>query len=100
MEMLLKIIAQGFFMLPYSYLRDAWNILDFGVVIMGWLSLFLSSSNVSAIRVIRILRPLRTINSMPGMRALVQSLLNSLPTLFDILILFLFVLIMCGTVAT
>ena len=67
---------------------------------MGWIGIFLSTSNVSAIRVIRILRPLRTINSMPGMRMLVHSLLASLPTLFDILILFLFVLIVFGIIST
>ena len=38
MEMILKIIAMGFFMRAHSYLRDTWNILDFLVVILGWLS--------------------------------------------------------------
>ena len=28
MEMVLKIIAMGFVMRPYSYLRDAWNIVS------------------------------------------------------------------------
>ncbi len=36
-EMVLKIIAMGFFMEKNSYLRDAWNILDFFVVGCGWL---------------------------------------------------------------
>jgi len=67
---------------------------------MGILGQFIASNNVSAIRVVRILRPLRTINSMPGMRGLVQSILNSLPTLFDILILFVFLLVMFGSVAS
>jgi hypothetical protein len=66
-EMVLKIIAMGFFMRAHSYLRDAWNILDFIVVILGWVSSLLEAQNISAIRVMRILRPLRTINSMPGM---------------------------------
>lgn len=74
--------------------------MDFVVVIMGWISILITIENVSAIRVIRILRPLRTINSMPGMRNLVTSLLASLPTLFDIMILFMFVLVMFGTIAT
>lgn len=34
-EMVLKIIAMGFFVDKGSYLRDAWNWLDFIVVIMG-----------------------------------------------------------------
>lgn len=67
---------------------------------MGWISKVVSSNNVSAIRVIRILRPLRTINSMPGMRKLVQSLFNSLPTMLDIFILFSFFVIMFGTITT
>lgn len=37
-EMTLKIIALGFFMNTGSYLRDAWNILDFTVVVCGWIS--------------------------------------------------------------
>jgi len=37
-EMILKIIAMGFCMKPHSYLRDSWNILDFAVVMLGWLS--------------------------------------------------------------
>jgi len=48
----------------------------------------------------RILRPLRTINSMPGMSGLVSTILNSLPIMFDIMVLFGFMLIMFGTIAT
>jgi hypothetical protein len=62
MEMILKIIAMGFFMRAHSYLRDSWNILDFMVVMLGWLSSIIKSGDISAIKVIRILRPLRTIN--------------------------------------
>lgn len=67
---------------------------------MGWMSNFIKSQNVSAVRVVRILRPLRTINSLAGMKQLVQGLLSSLPQLFDILILFLFLMVIQGTVAT
>jgi hypothetical protein len=99
-EMVLKIIALGFAFKPHSYMRDAWNMLDFCVVIMGWISQVITSSNVSAIRVIRILRPLRTINSIPSMRKLVHALLNSLPTMLDVFILFSFFLLIFGTMAT
>jgi voltage-gated sodium channel type IV alpha len=34
-EMFLKIIAKGFALHSYAYLRDSWNLLDFIVVIMG-----------------------------------------------------------------
>jgi hypothetical protein len=29
MEMILRVIAMGFVMRPYSYLRDAWNIVSY-----------------------------------------------------------------------
>ena len=67
---------------------------------LGWLTLFElgGGSNINSIRVVRILRPLRTINSMPGMRGLVMTLLNSLPQMVNILILFLFTLVIFGTI--
>lgn len=34
-EMILKIIAKGFALHKYAYLRDPWNWLDFVVVILG-----------------------------------------------------------------
>ena len=34
-EMILKIIAKGFCMHKFAYLRDPWNWLDFVVVILG-----------------------------------------------------------------
>jgi hypothetical protein len=101
-EMVLKVIAMGFFMRPHSYLRDGWNILDFSVVILGWIGLFLpdGAGDISAIKVIRILRPLRTINQIPNMSSLVSTIMNSLPIMFDVMVLFLFMMIMFGTIAT
>ena len=124
-EMVMKVIAMGFVTRPYSYLRDSWNILDFTVVMIGWISLFLGppeaiqgaapqghlhdgskddkemhGEGFSAIRVVRLLRPLRTINSIPNMSSLVSTILNSLPIMFDVMVLFIFILIIFGTVAT
>jgi hypothetical protein len=55
---------------------------------------------LTAIRVVRLLRPLRTINSIPNMSSLVSTIFNSLPIMFDVLVLFIFMLIMFGTIAT
>jgi hypothetical protein len=66
-EMTLKVIAMGFVTREHSYLRDPWNMLDFFVVIMGWIGTLFTTADVTAIRVIRILRPLRTINQIPEM---------------------------------
>ena len=98
--MIFKIIAMGFVTREHSYLRDPWNKLDFVVVIMGWISILVKSGDISAIKVIRILRPLRTINQIPNMSSLVATILNSLPVMFEVMVLFFFMLIMFGTIAT
>ena len=67
---------------------------------MGWVSILITSSNMSAIRVIRVLRPLRTINSIPSMKKLVHAILNSLPAMLDVFLLFSFFLMIFGTVGT
>jgi hypothetical protein len=90
-EMVPKIIAQGFVMRPFSYLRDGWNVLDFTVVLLGWATLmFEGANNISAIKVIRILRPLRTINQIPKMPSLVATIMKSLPIMFNVMVLELF----------
>lgn len=66
----------------------------------GWAAVAAAQVNVSAVRTIRIMRPLRTLNAMPGMSGLVSTIMNSLPTMVDILVLFGFMLAMFGTIAT
>jgi hypothetical protein len=70
------------------------------VVVIGWIGMFFTSNNIGGIRVIRILRPLRTINSIPRLKAIVQAFLKSLPIMADIMILFLFTVLMFATIAT
>ena len=64
LEALLKIITSGFLLNgKKSYLRDAWNMLDFTIVVLSIVSLNISAdiSFVKVLRVARILRPLRLI---------------------------------------
>ena len=64
LEALLKIITSGFLLNgKKSYLRDAWNMLDFTIVILSIVSLNITAdiSFVKVLRVARILRPLRLI---------------------------------------
>lgn len=64
-ECILKIFGLGFVMRKGSYLRYSWNILDFTIVVTGWV-VYLSDGgvNLSALRSLRILRPLRSISSI------------------------------------
>lgn len=97
-EMLFKVVALGFFFNgKFSYIRDGWNILDFVVVALGYVSLA-SDNNVSALRSMRILRPLKTINQFPSVRILVSSLLKSISHLGDVLTLFAFIFFLFGIV--
>ena len=69
-EMFMKIVALGFVVGRFTYLRDHWNVLDFIIVTTSWLPILLSlldieiGGNMQAIRAFRLLRPLRAINRM------------------------------------
>lgn len=89
-EMILKIIAKGFCMHKFAYLRDPWNWLDFVVVILGYITLIPNVYNLSGIRTFRVLRALRTISTVEGLKTMVNALLKSMLMLSDVLILTLF----------
>ena len=44
-EMVLKIFGYGFIMSEKAYLKDTWNILDFTIVISGYLTLLTASDD-------------------------------------------------------
>jgi hypothetical protein len=66
-QMILKMVAMNVIG-RNSYFADPWNWVDFVVVFVGFLSLFPSVHNFSAMRIFRVLRPLRTLTSIPSMR--------------------------------
>lgn len=86
MECLIKIIAVGLVVKNGCYLRDGWNWLDFTVVITALLQSIPNMSNVRAIRTFRLLRPLRSLSAVPSMKILMNTLLNSMRQLTNILI--------------
>ena len=95
-EMVVKMVAMGFFWDKGSYLRDPWNWLDFIVVVMGYVSMLPGVENVSALRTFRILRPLKTMTTIPGMKVIVKSILAAMPALFNVLLLTMFVFFVFG----
>jgi hypothetical protein len=40
-EMIFKIVSMGFILNEGSYLRDAWNILDFTIIASGYMGMFM-----------------------------------------------------------
>mmetsp|Transcript_10606 Transcript_10606/g.16013 ORF Transcript_10606/g.16013 Transcript_10606/m.16013 type:complete len:2657 (+) Transcript_10606:55-8025(+) len=92
-EFLIKFAAYGL-----AYFYDAWNLLDFAVVVQGVISLLSDCPNessaislplgdISALRLIRILRPLKSLRKFPEMRLLVASLFTSFNLLLAIIVL-------------
>ena len=91
-EMALKILGYGFIFNKGAYLRDSWNILDFVIVVSGYISVILSGGgvNLSVLRSFRVIRPLRTISSIQGLRVIVLALVSSLPLLGETILVLLF----------
>jgi hypothetical protein len=89
-ECLLKIIGMGFIIGKGSYLRDAWNWLDFLVVVSSLLTEVPQMNSVSGMRTFRLMRPLRSLTTMPSMKILISTLLASVTQLGGVLVLAMF----------
>ena len=95
-EMLVKMIAMGFVLERRSYLRDAWNWLDMIVVVTGLLDLTGAMVAMTWLKLFRTLRPLRAINRVRKLKALVQTVLQSMPQLCRVAGVLVFMLVFFG----
>ncbi|XP_029930098.1 sodium channel protein type 4 subunit alpha-like [Myripristis murdjan] len=91
-ESAIKILARGFCVGPFTFLRDPWNWLDFSVIVMAYVTEFVDLGNVSALRTFRVLRALKTISVIPGLKTIVGALIQSVKKLADVMILTVFCL--------
>uniref|UniRef100_A0A452IJ43 Sodium channel protein n=1 Tax=Gopherus agassizii TaxID=38772 RepID=A0A452IJ43_9SAUR len=91
-ESLIKILARGFCIGHFTFLRDPWNWLDFTVIAFAYLTEFVDLGNVSALRTFRVLRALKTISVIPGLKTIVGALIQSVKKLSDVMILTVFCL--------
>ncbi|KAB1278608.1 Sodium channel protein type 9 subunit alpha [Camelus dromedarius] len=118
-ESLVKILARGFCVGEFTFLRDPWNWLDFVVIVFAYLTEFVNLGNVSALRTFRVLRALKTISVIPefvdlgnvsalrtfrvlralktisvipGLKTIVGALIQSVKKLSDVMILTVFCL--------
>jgi len=97
-ECFMKIIAQGFIQHQNAYLRNAWNILDFTIVMIGVVSTILSQLNidqfdVKALRAFRVLRPLRLVSGVPSLQVVLNSIIMAMIPLLHIALLVIFVIL-------
>jgi hypothetical protein len=111
-EMVLKILGLGFIFGKKAYLQDSWNLLDFVIVLSGYVTLISdmvageappnkaevagnfddtkSRVDLTGLRVFRVMRPLKTISSIKGLKVLMQALFSAIPLLKDTIIILLF----------
>uniref|UniRef100_A0A670IZS3 Sodium channel protein n=1 Tax=Podarcis muralis TaxID=64176 RepID=A0A670IZS3_PODMU len=82
-EFAVKIVARGFVLNEFTYLRDPWNVLDLFVLIM---------TSISAIRIFRVLRTLKAVSVIPGLKVIIASLLQSVKKLANVMLLTVFCL--------
>ncbi|XP_026952943.1 sodium channel protein type 5 subunit alpha isoform X2 [Sagmatias obliquidens] len=91
-ECLVKILARGFCLHAFTFLRDPWNWLDFSVIVMAYTTEFVDLGNVSALRTFRVLRALKTISVISGLKTIVGALIQSVKKLADVMVLTVFCL--------
>ncbi|XP_064166777.1 sodium channel protein type 2 subunit alpha-like isoform X1 [Anguilla rostrata] len=91
-ESVIKMLARGFCIGKFTFLRDPWNWLDFSVIVMAYVTTFVDLGNVSALRTFRVLRALKAISVIPGLKTIVGALIQSVKKLADVMILTVFCL--------
>ncbi|KAI3356207.1 hypothetical protein L3Q82_017458, partial [Scortum barcoo] len=92
-ESLVKILARGFCIGKFTFLRDPWNWLDFSVIVMAYITEFANlGGNFSVLRTFRVLRAFKAISVIPGLKTIVGALFQSVKKLADVMILTVFCL--------
>ena len=107
-EMMVKVLGRGFVGHTFSYLRSGWNILDFIIIIVAYITIVVEqiefydslqqnhdpshsqttlSSNLTFLRSIRVLRVLKTVSVIPALRTIVAALTTAVKKLKDSIIL-------------
>uniref|UniRef100_UPI00358F5E64 voltage-dependent T-type calcium channel subunit alpha-1G-like n=1 Tax=Myxine glutinosa TaxID=7769 RepID=UPI00358F5E64 len=97
-EMVIKVVALGFWQGEQAYLRCTWNLLDGILVLVSLIDLLLLVSLPSeegpkilailrVLRLLRTLRPLRVISRAPGLKLVVETLISSLKPIGNIVLI-------------
>lgn len=98
-EVVIRVISNGFYLNgPKSYLRESSNILDFFVVVISIIAIFITQGNLAFVKVIRIAtrltRPLRLVFRDEKLKISIKVIWSVLPQILRLLsIYFLFCLI-------
>ncbi|KAJ6659310.1 hypothetical protein lerEdw1_019181 [Lerista edwardsae] len=91
-EFALKVVARGFVLHEFTYLRDPWNFLDFCVLILTYVAIACPVGRLTAFRIFRVLRTLKAVSVIPGLKVIIASLFQSVKKLFNVMLLTVFCL--------
>lgn len=99
-EAILKIACYGFlFCGRASYLRNAWNILDFGVMAFSVISLSPLIGNLGPIKMLRIMRILRLVGQEASLKIGLYALIRAIPNALRITAIMLIFFLVFGIVS-
>lgn len=97
----------GLIMDTGSYLREAWNQLDFVIVFCSVLEMVLNLLGVGGdlgfikiLRMLRVLRPLRMISRSPELKMVINALLESLGSISNVLIVLCVIFLIFSIIGT
>uniref|UniRef100_A0A8D2LVR3 Calcium voltage-gated channel subunit alpha1 H n=1 Tax=Varanus komodoensis TaxID=61221 RepID=A0A8D2LVR3_VARKO len=95
-EMMVKVVALGFFSGKNTYLQSSWNVLDGILVFVSIIDIIVSMASAGGakilgvlrvLRLLRTLRPLRVISRAPGLKLVVETLISSLRPIGNIVLI-------------
>jgi hypothetical protein len=101
-ELVCRVMGQGFLFTKHAYLKDGWNRIDAVVVMFSVIELsgiLEGSSLAKVVRLARALKPLRLIKRNPGMRLIIDALVLTLEPIFYVLLFLFFTLVVFGLIA-
>ncbi|KAG6444901.1 hypothetical protein O3G_MSEX003637 [Manduca sexta] len=90
LEFVVKVVARGFILNQFTYLRDPWNWLDFILLILAYLTFGIDIENLAVLRALRVFRALKTVAIAPGLRTIADAVIKSIKNLHDVIILIIF----------
>ena len=91
-ESAIKLLSRGFIINDFTYMRDAWNWLDFVVVGMSYITLGIDLGSFGALRTLRVFRALKSVAVIPGLKTIVNAIVYSVKNLADVIVLTVFLL--------
>ncbi|XP_059196379.1 voltage-dependent T-type calcium channel subunit alpha-1H-like [Centropristis striata] len=96
-EMLMKMVALGVFGYEGSYLRSIWHKLDF-FINCGEVLDYLMELVGMHLQFCQVLGPMRLISRVPSIRGVMTVLIDTMPMLANVLVLYIFVIHVFGVV--